>query len=243
MDVGALSRILDKHPVRACWLMTNFQNPLGALVPEEGKKDIVRLLEKHEVPLIEDDVYMELYFGRRRPKPAKAFDRKGLVLHCSSMSKCLAPGYRIGWVAAGRFATALQRRKIMSSLSTTIPAQDAITLYLREGGYERHLAALRRELANQQAAAVESLARHLPPGYRLQRPEGGYFLWLELPPGNDAIEIHARALEQGFSVAPGPIFSAQRRFRNCLRINTGHPWTAAFDTAVRKLGDILRSGA
>ena len=243
VDVGALSRILDKHPVRACWLMTNFQNPLGALVPEEAKKDLVRLLEKHEVPLIEDDVYMELYFGRRRPKPAKAFDRKGLVLHCSSMSKCLAPGYRIGWVAAGRFATALQRRKIMSSLSTTIPAQDAITLYLREGGYERHLAALRRELANQQAAAVESLARHLPPGYRLHRPEGGYFLWLELPAGTDAIEIHARALEQGFSVAPGPIFSAQRRFRNCLRINTGHPWTAAFDTAVHKLGNILRGQA
>ena len=243
VDVAALSRILDRHPVRACWLMTNFQNPLGALVPEDAKQELVTLLEKHEIPLIEDDVYAELYFGRRRPKPAKAFDRKGLVLHCSSFSKSLAPGYRIGWVAAGRFATALQRRKVMSSLSTSIPAQDAITIYLREGGYERHLAGLRRALASQQEAALDSLNRHLPRGFRVVRPEGGYFLWVELTAGQDAIEIHRRALELGFSVAPGPIFSAKRQFRNCLRLNCGHPWTAAFDAAVRKLGEILRSAA
>ncbi len=241
VDIGALGRILERHPVRACWLMTNFHNPLGALVPEDSRQELVRLLERHDVPLIEDDVYCELYFGRRRPKPTKAFDRKGLVLHCGSLSKSLAPGYRIGWVAAGRYATALQRRKIMSTLSTTIPAQDAITLYLREGGYDRHLASLRRALASQQAAALASLSKHLPAGYRVLRPEGGYFLWLELPPGHDAIEIHQRALELGFSVAPGPIFSAKRQYRNCLRLNTGHPWTAAFDTAVRKLGEILRS--
>jgi DNA-binding transcriptional MocR family regulator len=242
VDVGALARILDRHAVRACWLMTNFHNPLGALVPEEAKKEIVRLLEKHDVPLIEDDVYAELYFGRR-PRAAKAFDRKGLVLHCSSFSKCLAPGYRIGWVAAGRYATALQRRKVMSSLSASIPAQDAITIYLREGGYERHLAGLRRTLATQQVAALDSLSRHLPRGFRVVRPEGGYFLWVELPPGHDAIEIHRRALEAGFSVAPGPIFSAKREFRRCLRLNYGHAWSPAFDAALSKLGDIIRSGA
>lgn len=241
VDVGALARILDRHPVRACWLMTNFQNPLGSLLPEEAKRELVRLLEKHDIPLLEDDVYAELYFGRRRPKPAKAFDTKGLVLHCSSFSKCLAPGYRIGWVAAGRYATALQRRKAMSSLSASLPAQDAIEIYLREGGYERHLAGLRRTLASQQAAALESLQRHLPRGFQVIRPEGGYFLWIELPTGHDAIEIHRRALERGFSVAPGPIFSAKRQFSNCLRINFGHPWTPVFDGAVRKLGEILRT--
>jgi DNA-binding transcriptional MocR family regulator len=116
IDVGALSRILDRHAVRACWFMTNFQNPLGALMPEDTKKELVKLLERHSVPLIEDDVYAELYFGRR-PKPAKAFDRSGLVLHCSSFSKCLAPGYRIGWVAAGRFATALDILRTAASLA------------------------------------------------------------------------------------------------------------------------------
>ncbi|HEY0339657.1 MAG TPA: PLP-dependent aminotransferase family protein, partial [Steroidobacteraceae bacterium] len=212
----------------------------GALVPEESKRELVTLLEKHDIPVIEDDVYAELFFGRQRPKPLKAFDSKGWVLNCNSFSKSLAPGYRVGWVAAGRFATALQRRKLMSSLSTSAPAQDAIALYLREGGYERHLATLRRALATQQTAAIESLSRHLPVDTRIVRPEGGYFLWLELPAGKDAIEIHQRALEQGFSVAPGPIFSARRAFRQCLRLNYGHPWTPAAEGAVKALGRILR---
>jgi DNA-binding transcriptional MocR family regulator len=102
VDLGYLARILEKHPVRACWFMTTFQNPLGALVPDDARKELVELLESHDVPLIEDDVYSELYFGSRRPKSTKAFDRKGLVLNCGSFSKSLAPGYRIGWVAAGR---------------------------------------------------------------------------------------------------------------------------------------------
>lgn len=241
VDVAAFAQILARHPVRACWLMTNFQNPLGALVPEDSKRELAALLDKHDIPLIEDDVYAELFFGRQRPKPVKAFDRKGLVLNCNSFAKSLAPGYRVGWVAAGRFAPALQRRKLMSSLSTSAPAQDAIALYLREGGYERHLSSLRRALANQQAAALASLTRHLPGDVRITRPEGGYFLWLELPTGRDAIEIHQRALDQGFSIAPGPIFSARRSFRNCLRLNYGHPWTAASDGAVRALAKILRA--
>jgi DNA-binding transcriptional MocR family regulator len=240
VDIGAFAQTLARHPVRACWLMTNFQNPLGALVPEDTKRELASLLDQHDIPLIEDDVYAELYFGRHRPKPVKAFDRKGLVLNCSSFSKSLAPGYRVGWVAAGRFATALQRRKVMSSLSTSAPVQDAIALYLREGGYERHLSALRRALAAQQAAALDSLTRHLPDGVRVSRPEGGYFLWLEMPAGRDAIEIHRLALEHGFSIAPGPIFSAKREFRHCVRLNYGHPWTAASDNAVRVLGRILR---
>jgi DNA-binding transcriptional MocR family regulator len=240
VDVAAFAQTLARHPVRACWLMTTFQNPLGALVPEDKKRELAALLDRHDIPVIEDDVYAELFFGRHRPKPLKAFDRKGLVLNCNSFSKSLAPGYRVGWVAAGRFTTALQRRKLMSSLSTSAPAQDAIALYLREGGYERHLSTLRRTLAAQQAAAIESLSRHLPDDVRIWRPEGGYFLWLEMPPGRDAIGVHQLALEQGFSIAPGPIFSARRAFRHCLRLNYGHPWTSASDGAVRALGRILR---
>ena len=240
VDVGAFAAALKRHPIRACWLMTNFQNPLGALVPDERKRELMQLLDQHDIPVIEDDVYAELFFGRHRPKPLKAFDRKGLVLNCGSFSKSLAPGYRVGWVAAGRFAAALQRRKLMSSLSTSAPAQDAIALYLREGGYERHLSGLRRSLARQQSAALESLARHLPPGVRITPPEGGYFLWLELPESHDAIEIHRRALEQGFSLAPGPIFSPRRAFRHCLRLNYGHPWGPTSANATRALGKLLR---
>jgi DNA-binding transcriptional MocR family regulator len=242
VDIAYLARILDKHTVRACWFMTSFQNPLGALMPDDARKELIELLERHDVPLIEDDVYSELYFGTQRPKSTKAFDSKGLVLNCGSFSKSLAPGYRIGWVAAGRYVRSVGRRKVMNSLSTNIPAQDAIAEYLRQGGYDRHLGVLRRTLADQQKSALQALHSHLPEGsFTVTQPEGGYFLWIELPERIDTIGLHRKALEAGFSIAPGPIFSARREFAHCLRVNYGHPWTTAHERAIKALGSIVRS--
>jgi DNA-binding transcriptional MocR family regulator len=221
--------------------MTSFQNPLGALMPDDARRELIELLERHDVPLIEDDVYSELYFGSQRPKSTKAFDRKGLVLNCGSFSKSLAPGYRIGWVAAGRFVRAVGRRKVSSSLSTNVPAQAAIAEYLRQGGYDRHLGVLRRTLEDQQKSALQALRNYLPDGFTVTQPSGGYFLWLELPESVNTIEVHRKALDAGFSIAPGPIFSARREFTHCLRINCGHPWTTASERAIKALGSIVRS--
>jgi len=236
IDLAALERALNTHPVKACWLMPTFQNPLGSTMPEERKQALVALLARHGVPLIEDDVYGELHFAPRRPPPAKAFDAQGLVLHCSSFSKCLAPGYRVGWVAAGRFAGAVQRLKLMTTLSTATPSQQALSEYLDQGGYDRHLRQLRGTLAQQQARALALIAQHFPPGTRVSRPEGGYFLWVELPPPVDALALHRAAQGQGISLAPGQVFSTDRRFSHCVRINYGHPAAARFDESLRTVG-------
>lgn len=241
VDLAALEQAIGKHDIRACWFMTTFHNPLGATLPVQKKRELVKLLASHEIPLIEDDVYAELYFGDERPKPAKAFDTKGLVLNCGSFSKCLAPGYRLGWVAAGRFAREIQRRKITSTLATSIPIQNGIALMLRQDGYDAHLTKLRRALQAQQTDALNSLRRHFPPGYRVAVPDGGYFLWVELPGEVNSLEVHRLALAAGISVAPGPMFSARREFGNCLRLNCGHPWTAQMDRAIDELGKIIRS--
>jgi DNA-binding transcriptional MocR family regulator len=241
VDLGALEQAIDLHGIRACWLLTTFQNPLGPTMPEAKKRELVALLEKRGVPLIEDDVYAELYIGDERPRPAKAFESKGGVLHCGSFSKCLAPGYRLGWVAAGRFASDVQKRKIATSISTSLPIQDGIALYLRQDAYDAHLAKLRATLGTQQAALLASLQKHFPNGYRVTRPEGGYFVWVELPRGVDALEVHRLALEQGISIAPGPIFSPRREFRNCVRLNYGHPWSPEADRAIARLGQLVRS--
>jgi DNA-binding transcriptional MocR family regulator len=243
VDLGALDQAIAKHNIRACWFMTSFQNPLGASLPEEKKRDLVKLLAEHDIPLIEDDVYAELHFDDRRPKPAKAFDRKGLVLNCSSFSKSLAPGYRLGWTAAGRFAEAVQRRKITTSLATSVPIQNGVALMLRNEGYDRHLVKLRQALKSQQAAALHSLSKHFPSGFRVAAPDGGYFLWIELGEQVDALEVHRRAIESHISIAPGPMFSARRQFRNCLRLNYGHPWTSEVDAAVAELGRIVHAVA
>ena len=236
VDLASLAEVLQRHPVKACWFMPNFQNPLGSLMPDASKQALVELLARHAVPLIEDDVYGEMYFGLRRPLPAKAYDRQGLVLHCSSFSKCLAPGYRVGWVAGGRFAEKIQRLKLMSTLATAIPSQMAISDYLEGGGYERHLRQLRQSLAAQQALALDLIARYFPPGTRVTRPQGGYFLWLELPPEVDALALHRLALAQRISIAPGHLFSADQRFGHCLRLNYGHPGDARFEAAIKTVG-------
>lgn len=235
VDVGALRDAIGRHDIRACWFMTTFQNPLGATMPDERKKELVDLLARHQIPLIEDDVYAELYFGGR-PRSAKSFDRKGLVLNCGSFSKSLAPGYRIGWVTAGRFAPQIQRRKVMSSLATSVPVQEGIAAMLRHEGFDSHLTELRTALREQQQKTLLSIKRHFPSDARLAVPGGGFFLWIELPADADAMEIHRAALAENISVAPGPMFSARRAFRNCLRLNTGHPFTARVDRAIAALG-------
>jgi DNA-binding transcriptional MocR family regulator len=241
VDLDSLAAVLRTHPVKACWFMPNFQNPLGCLMPPPRKQAMVELLARHQVPLIEDDVYCELYFGLNRPPPAKAYDRQGLVMHCSSFSKCLAPGYRVGWVAAGRFAGQVQRLKLMTTLSTAIPSQLAISDFLQGGGYERHLRQLRLTLAAQQALALRLIAEHFPAGTRVTRPQGGYFLWLELPAQIDTLRLLHLALAQRISVAPGHLFSVDRRFGHCLRMNYGYPGDPRFENALRVVGQIACS--
>jgi DNA-binding transcriptional MocR family regulator len=208
-------------------------------MPESKKEALVNLLAHHGIPLVEDDVYGELYFGNKRPAPAKAFDRQGLVMHCSSFSKCLAPGYRIGWAAPGRYARAVARLKLTSTLSACAPAQLALATYLERGGFDRHLRKLRQVLGVQQAVFAEAVAHYFPAGTKATRPAGGYLLWVELPENVDALEVHRQALALGISVAPGPIFSASRGFRNYLRLNYGHAWDQRSEEALATLGRLL----
>ena len=239
LDLDALADALKKHPIRACWFMTNFQNPTGVTLSLEKKKTLVELLAEHEVPLIEDDVYGELHFQPEYPLPALAFDKQGLVMHCSSFSKTLAPGYRIGWTSAGRFTDKVQRLKLMTTLSASIPVQAGMADYLQHGGYDKHLRKLRAALSQQLGEMDSAIRRWLPHGVRRTHPSGGYFLWLELPEAIDAMELHRLAIEQGISLAPGPIFSATHAFEHYVRLNFGHPWSPKIDDAIRVLGELL----
>lgn len=240
IDLQAMEHALERHKPAACWLMTNFQNPLGSLMSDQKKKDLVALLTRFNVPLIEDDVYGELYFGDKRPKPAKAFDTKGLVMHCSSFSKCLAPGYRVGWAAPGRFAKAVERLKLTTTLATSVPAQITLAAYLAKGGYDRHLRSLRHTLLLQQIKFIEAIERHFPEGTRLNSPGGGYFLWVKLPDGVNALALHRIALNNGISIAPGPIFSSQKGYTDYVRLNYGHIWDEPMENAISTLGKIIR---
>jgi DNA-binding transcriptional MocR family regulator len=239
IDLDALSLAVEQRSPKVCWLMTNFQNPLGSLMSDERKRRLVEVLARHQVPLIEDDVYGELYFGNHRPLPAKAYDPDGWVMHCSSFSKSLAPGYRVGWAIPGRFTDVVARLRLMTSLSPSAPAQAALADYLTKGGYDRHLRQLRHALAIQQSAMAEAIARYFPKGTKATRPGGGYFMWVELPETADSLLIQQQAISLGISVAPGPMFSANRGFRNCLRLNYGHPLDERAHNALATVGRLV----
>jgi DNA-binding transcriptional MocR family regulator len=201
---------------------------------------LVELLARREIPLIEDDIYGDLCFGAARPKTAKAYDKQGLVLLCSSFSKTLAPGYRVGWTAPGRFRPQVESLKFTSSMATTTAPQMAIADFLQSGGYDRYLRKLRRILMTQVQQMSNAVGRYFPPGTKVTRPLGGYVLWVELPRSVDALELHRRALQQKISIAPGPIFSAKQKYKNFIRLSCGLPWSEKVDGAVQILADLAR---
>jgi DNA-binding transcriptional MocR family regulator len=237
MSVEVLAYALRHHPVRACLVIANFNNPLGSVMPDERKAELVRLLRSHDVPLIEDDVYGELGFGLHRPTATKAFDEDGLVLYCSSFSKTLAPGYRVGWIAPGRYLEQVQRLKAVFSLASASPTQLAVAEFLMSGGYDRHLRALRKTYGAQLGHIRAAIAQWFPEGTRVTRPEGGFVLWVELPPEVDGLKLHQQALRKGIGVAPGELFTTSDRYRNCIRVS-GALWSDRIREAIRTLGGI-----
>lgn len=242
LELEALEAALEKRRVAAVLSVPSFSNPLGSCMPEEHRKRLVALLEKHDIPLIEDDIYGDLFFGPERPRTCKAFDTGGRVLLCGSFSKTLAPGYRVGWIAPGRYRERVELLKFSQTVATATLPQLAIASFLKSGGYDRHLRGLRRRLAAQMEQMTEAIAEHFPEGTCVTRPTGSSLLWVELPTTVDALALHARGLEAGISIAPGPIFSAQpQRYSHFIRMSCSQPWSPRVEAAVATLGSLARS--
>jgi len=238
MRLDALEAGLRRHRVAAVMAVPNFSNPLGSLMPDASKEKLVAMLARRGIPLIEDDCFGDLHFGPTRPRVAKSFDRRGLVLLCGSFSKTLAHGYRIGWVAPGRFQERVQLLKYSQTVATATLPQRAIARFLEGGGYDRHLRALRRRNTESMARLESAVIEHFPRGTRMTRPQGGMLLWVELPRRVDAIELYRRALAEGITTAPGPIFSARQRLGNFVRLNGGIEWTPRVEAALARVGQL-----
>jgi len=243
MDLDALESALVRHKAKACLTVPNFSNPLGTLMSDEAKAALVDIMSRRQVPLIESDVYGDLCHDENRPRSAKAFDRDGWVMSCSSFSKSLAPGYRVGWAIPGRFYDRVDELKFTYTGASAPLPQMTIADFLDSGGYDRHLRLLRRRISTQVSAGRDAIARHFPAGTRVSRPHGGFLLWVELPRGCvSAVQLQRRALARGISIAPGPIFAARDGFDNCFRLSCGYPWSDILDRAIATLGTLARGG-
>lgn len=238
LDLDALQEVLDGQKIAACLVVSNFQNPIGSCMPDENKKTLVRMLESRGIPLIEDDLYGDIYFGRGRPVPCKAYEQNGGVLWCGSVSKTLAPGFRVGWVAAGRYHEQVRRLKRYHSVATPALTERAVAIFLENGRYEHHLRGLRRTLQANALHYLRAVREWFPAGTRVSRPEGGFVLWVELPVGTDTWQLYQRAIQHGISIAPGRMFTLQDQYHDCLRLSYAIPWCAKVEQALRLLGEL-----
>lgn len=236
IDLDILRAAASQTRIAAVILTTNFQNPLGFEMPAEKKQALVALLAEQHIPLIEDDVYSELHFSEHAPPPAKAYDRAGMVLHCSSFSKSLAPGYRVGWTTAGRYRQEVERLMFLNSLSLTSAPQIAIAKFMQRDSFEQHLKQLRHTLRSNYVLMRNVIEQSFPPGTELSVPQGGYVIWVKLPPALDALKLYRAAIDSGITVAPGTIFSRKKEFTHYIRLNFSHLWTLAIEQAVRDVG-------
>ena len=240
IEIEALKKALSVHKIKLCLLVSNFNNPLGSCMPDEHKQEVVRLLAHHNVPLIEDDLYGDVYFGDSRPKCCKTYDDSGLVLWCGSVSKTLAPGYRVGWVAPGQFKNDVIRMKQVHSISSTTLTQEVIADFLANGRYESHLRKMRQTLHTNCLQYIRAIADYFPEGTKVSRPQGGFVLWVELAKHIDTMELYERAIKKNISIAPGRMFTLQKQFDNCMRISYGMQWNEHLDEALKTLGKLVK---
>ncbi len=240
IDLDALERALRRARVSACLLIPNFHNPVGCAMPDEHKAPLIQMLAKREIPIIEDDIYGDLQHEGARPRCLKAYDAGGSVMLCSSFSKTLAPGYRVGYIAPGRWHARVSALKRASTLSGSMLPVLAVGEFLKNGGYDRHLRSIREAYRHQVDRMREAVVDSFPKGIGLSRPRGGFLLWCELPEEVDSMRLFTEARAAGISIAPGPFFSPDGRFKNFIRINCGYPWDARIERAVGVLGHLVR---
>lgn len=238
MSLEGLQLALEQWPLKACVVVPNHSNPMGARMSDQRKLQLVSMLDAAGVPLIEDDIYGDLYHTGERPRPAKAFDRSGNVIYCSSFSKTVSPGLRLGWMIPGRHMAGARQHKYFVNLATSTLPQLAIAHFLEQGGYDRYLRHARQNYRDGIERLRSAVALSFPAGTAVSRPSGGFVLWVQMAAGVSGTEVYQRARQEGINVAPGLMFSTTNKFENCLRLNAANPWAERIETAVRRLGAI-----
>ena len=242
ISLEALGFALENNSVQACLVISNFNNPLGSCIPDERKEELVKLLTRHDIPLIENDIFGDIHFSAKRPLSCKAFDTDGLVLWCASFSKTLSPGLRVGWAAPGRYRSTVAWLKYSTTLATATLPQVAVAAFMAEGGYHQHLRRIRRIYQQRVTDLRRAVIRFFPSDIRVTDPSGGYLLWIELPECVDALTLYKTALKEGIAITPGHLFSTGERYRNFIRLNAAN-WSDEATPAIRRLGGVIEKMA
>ena len=238
IEPEALEDLAKNNKIKVLVSTPNAQNPLGFSMTDERKKEILRICKKYNITLIEDDLYGEITYKAQRPKSYKYFDKDGIVTHCSSFSKFLGPGLRLGWCIFSNNSNKYLRQKLSLNLSTHSLTQHVAVGVLRNEG----LLKVGNELGKYYQSNIQIYSNQLQSilgsKLTLSNPTGSYFLWARVE-GLDALEAYERAKRQKISFTPGPLFSATRLYSNYLRINCAHEFSERRHQEVINLCKIL----
>ena len=241
MSLEALEMAVQAYGnIRAVVVVPNLQNPLGSIMPDSAKRRMAAFCDANRIALIEDDTYSALGDSPTPLKALKAWDRTGNVIYCASLSKVLAPGLRLGWMAAGRWQGRVQMLKFAQSRPNDSWSQVLAGRFIASGAYDRHLRTLRQTLREQRERMAESIAGCFPAGTRLSVPSGGLAMWVELPANVSSMALFDAALAQGIRIAPGTMFSNLNRFDHYFRICFGLPPSANLEAALATLGRLTQ---
>lgn len=241
-DLDFLEAAIASHKISVCLLIPNFHNPTGHLVSDSRKERLVKLLNEYDIPVIEDDVYSELFYSGKKPTSLKIYDKKRLVITCSSFSKTLAPGFRIGWIMAeGEVLEAIKRSKFAVSMATSNLDQNILSEYLSGNVYDRHLRSLRTILKKQVQSVAIGIEKHFPPGTTFNLPKGGFILWVRLPEGSSGMALYRKAILHRISILPGVLCSYSGTYKEYIRVGCGYPFDKKIGDAIATLGRLAHS--
>ncbi|MDK9738972.1 PLP-dependent aminotransferase family protein [Vibrio sp. D404a] len=238
LNIEAFRQVLNDHDVKACWLMTTFQNPTGTCLSEQSKQEVTSIAREYQTLIIEDDVYADLYYEGEKPKPLKAYDTDDSVLLCGSYSKSLCPGYRVGWVVNARYHNQIQKQQLLSTLSSSAPVQLGVAHFLTHESYDNHLRKLRKHLQARKQGFIDAIREHFPTSIELEEPQGGYFIWVRFPESFDSHKLYKLAMEQGISIASGDLFSDSQQVSHAIRLNFSHEFTPERESALKTVGKL-----
>jgi len=238
LSLDALEMLLQEKRIQALIAMPSAQNPLGCCMSRQNKQRLAKLVNTYNVPLLEDGLYDELQFDWPLSPTVKSFDSEGWVIYCTSFTKTVAPDFRIGWIAAGRFHEAIARLKAVSSMAESRLLSETLAEFLANGGYDHHLRTLRRRYAANMDEARGLIARYFPQGTRATLPRGGFVFWLELPEQVDTVAMFHRLLEEQICVTPGALYSLSERYNHALRLSCCYPFDERYSWALKRTGAI-----
>lgn len=237
LSLDALQLALETQPVKAVMVVPTLSNPLGSCMPQAERRRLAQMAARHGMAVIEDAIYNDLVEVDELRRTVKSYDTTGHVMLCDSFSKTLAPGLRLGWVEAGRWSQAMRAIKDLQAGGQSAVLELALADLITQAGHAASMRQLRAAVAARMDAVRRVIATHFPQGTRVSDPPGGLLLWLELPRALDSVLLHEACLADGLLIAPGTVFSASGRFRNCLRIGVGGDWTPAHLDGLRKVGE------